>query len=108
MSKGLRSVFSAEQKLRRKYAKAGVATIQQRMADLRAAETLDTMRFVPGKCEELRHTAGYVLSLRLDGPWRLLFEPCHDPVPLHSGGNLDWTRVTRITILGIEDYHAKK
>jgi len=104
----LRRTFNTEKRLRHGYAKAGLKTIQERMADLRAAETLDVMKYLPGNCEELRHTEGHVLSLRLDGPWRLLFEPYHNPVPQHPGGNLDWTRVTRIRILGIEDYHARK
>jgi len=41
----------------------------------------------------------------LDGPYRLIFEPAHDPLPLDENGSLDWARVTAIRILLIEDYH---
>ncbi|MCL2266890.1 MAG: hypothetical protein FWC17_03890 [Treponema sp.] len=46
-----------------------------------------------------------MLSVDLDHPYRLLFVPDHDPVPLKSDGGLDWKQVTAITITEIEDTH---
>lgn len=42
----------------------------------------------------------------LDGPYRLIFEPADDPVPTKDDGGLDWSRVTTIRALGVEDTHA--
>ncbi len=41
----------------------------------------------------------------LDHPYRLIFIPDHGPVPRHEDGGLDWSLVTAITILGVEDTH---
>ncbi len=45
------------------------------------------------------------LSLDLDHPYRLIFEPNHDPRPLRAEGDLDWSLVTSVRINGVEDTH---
>jgi proteic killer suppression protein len=77
----------------------------RRLDDLRAASTLAVMQTLPGRCHELTANLKGVLALDLDGPYRLLFEPAHDPVPIDADGRLDWNLVTAVRILGIEDYH---
>ncbi len=41
---------------------------------------------------------------RLHGPYRLIFEPPEDATRKPDGG-LDWSAVTAINVLDIEDYH---
>lgn len=43
--------------------------------------------------------------LRTDA-YRLIFIPDHDPVPRLKDGGLDWSKVTAIKILGVEDTHG--
>ena len=38
-------------------------------------------------------------------PYRLVFEPDHDPVPRTADGGIDIDRVTAITIMEVVDYH---
>lgn len=38
-------------------------------------------------------------------PYRLVFEPAHDPVPRTTDGGIDIDRVTAITIMEVVDYH---
>jgi proteic killer suppression protein len=45
------------------------------------------------------------LSLDLDHPYRLIFEPAHNPIPRKDDGGLDWSKVTAIIIIGVEDTH---
>jgi len=45
------------------------------------------------------------LSLDLDGPYRLIFKPAHDPVPAKPDGGLDWSGVTAVSILEVRDTH---
>ena len=45
-------------------------------------------------------------SMDLDQPYRLIFIPDHDPVPTLRDGGLDWSQVTAIKILGVEDTHG--
>jgi proteic killer suppression protein len=77
----------------------------RRLDQLRAAETLDVMRLLPGRCHELTGDRRGTLSVDLDGPYRLLFEPSNEPVPIKLDGGLDWSLVTAVRILGIEDTH---
>jgi hypothetical protein len=47
-----------------------------------------------------------VLSVDLDGPYRLIIQPMNIPLPQQPEGGLDWHRITAIKILGIEDTHG--
>lgn len=80
--------------------------IRQRLDDLRAANALYDMRNVPGNCHELGGDKSGWLSLDLDGPYRLLFEPANEPIPQKSDGGIDWKNITAVSIIGIEDTHG--
>jgi hypothetical protein len=45
-------------------------------------------------------------SVDVRHPFRLIFEPAHDPVPTKDDGGLDPAKVTRIRVLSVEDYHG--
>ena len=79
--------------------------IRQRLDDLRAATTLEDMRSLPGRCHELAGDRAGQLSLDLDHPHRLIFEPAHNPLPRKPDGGLDWTQITAIEIIDVEDTH---
>ena len=79
--------------------------LKQRLADLEAAETLEVMRYLSGRCHELKGDLSGQLAVDLVHPKRLVFEPDHDPIPKKPDGGLDWQRVTAITVLTIYDYH---
>lgn len=82
--------------------------IVRRIQELRAAQCLGDLwppYSGPGRCHELTGNRAGQLSLDLDHPYRLIFEPDHDPRPLRPEGGLDWPRVTRVRILGVEDTH---
>lgn len=83
----------------------GARRIRRRLDDLRAAENLEVMRRLPGRCHELKAERAGILSLDLRHPNRLLFEPADEPVPVKPDGGLDWTGVTTVRILGVEDTH---
>lgn len=80
--------------------------LQRRLDDLRAAEDLATMRTLPGRCHELRENLAGMLSIDLDGPYRLIFEPATEPIPRRGDGGLDWKRVRAVRICGVEDTHV--
>jgi len=72
---------------------------------MRATPTLEAMRNLPGRCHELRGNRAGPLSIDLDGPYRLLFKVGDNPIPLKPDGGLDWTKVTTIVVLGVENKH---
>lgn len=61
------------------------------MDDLVAALTLEEFRNLPGRCHELHSDRAGQLSLDLDGPYRLIFEPADDPIPTKPDGGLEWS-----------------
>jgi plasmid maintenance system killer protein len=84
--------------------------IRIRMKELRAAESLMDFwppKSPPGRCHELtKGQKSGQLSVDLDHPYRLIFTPDHDPVPTRKEGGLDWSQITSIKILGVEDTHG--
>ena len=60
----------------------------------------------PGRCHELIGDRGGQLSLDLDHPYRLIFEPANDPIPCKTDGGLEWKDVTAVEIVGVEDTHG--
>lgn len=77
----------------------------RRLDDLKAADDLNVLSTLPGRCHELKGDRHGQLSLDLDGPWRLIFLPADQPPALKPDGGMDWKNVRTIEILGIEDTH---
>ena len=106
----LAKTLNEEALLKRKHGAKRAKKIKMRLAELRAAESLKDFwppKSPPQRCHEL--TQGQrkgQLSVDLDHPYRLIFVPHHDPLPLLPDGGLDWSRVTAIKILGVEDTHG--
>lgn len=86
--------------------------IRIRMKELRAAASLSDFwppKSPPSRCHELtkgKRRGQFHLSVDLDHPYRLIFTPDHDPIPQLPDGGLDWSKVTAIKILGVEDTHG--
>ncbi len=105
----LEKMFNEGAVLERMHGVVRAKKIRTRLASLRAAESL--MDFWPPssgpeRCHELtRGKRRGQLSMDLDHPYRLLFVPAHDPVPVTPNGGLDWSRVDAVMIIGIEDTH---
>lgn len=80
--------------------------LRQRLMELKAASCLDDIyRIPPARCHELSGNRGGQLSVDLEHPYRLLFIPANDPIPIKEDDGLDWTKVTEIEIIEITDTH---
>ena len=81
--------------------------LANRLTVLRAASNLEQLRHAPGRFHELRGDRAGQFAADLDGPYRLIFQPVLTPQeePIHASGFV-WSRITRITILEITDYHG--
>jgi proteic killer suppression protein len=64
------------------------------------------MRGLPGRCHELTGDKPGQLALNVSGNYRLIFEPADASIERKPDGGLDWTKVTAVRILGVEDYHG--
>ena len=109
-TKKLEKAFNEGKQLEAVHGKKRAQKIRIRMSELRAAENLQDFwppLSPPGRCHELTGgRRGGQLSVDLDHPYRLLFVPDHNPLPEREEGGLDWSQVTAITIIGVEDTHG--
>ncbi len=102
----LAKICNSEKKLRGEHGPRMAALIQQRLAELRAADTLEDMRSLPGaRCHELKGDLAGHLAVDLVHPDRLVFKPDHDPIPVKDDGGINWDEITAVEVIGMRDYH---
>lgn len=96
----------SEKKLRvRTWGPEGAKKIALRLQQIQAAAVLEDMKRLPGRCHELSGSRVGTLAVDVHHPCRMIFRPTENPAPLKDDGGLDWSKVDRITILEITDYH---
>jgi len=79
--------------------------LQARLADLLAAPSVAELPQAD-RPHPLKGDRAGEFALDLVHPKRLVFEPDHNPVPRKDDGGIDWSRVTRVCIIWIGDYHG--
>ena len=95
-----------EKSIMRNYGTDNGRRICQRLADLMAAENLETLRLLPQlRVHELTGDRAGQISVDVKHPYRLLILPDHDEAPRKPDGGLDWKRVNKVKILEIVDTH---
>lgn len=79
----------------------------RRLTALHAAANLEELRNAPGRLHPMTGDRVGQLSLDLQGPYRLYFEPLvsEEETPDPSGG-LVWSEITHVRVLYIGDPHA--
>jgi len=91
--------------LKAEYGPRMAGLIQERLASLVAADNLEVMRALPGRCHGLVGDLQGYLAIDLVHPNRLVFKPVDDPLPQSKGGGLDWSGVRSVEVWRIGDYH---
>ena len=103
----LKRIVSSERLLIREFGSRNGRLIMRRMGVLAAAESLaDVPNQRPERCHQLEGARKGQFAVDIQQPFRIVFEPYHEPAPLTEEGGLDLSRITRIRILNIEDYHG--
>ncbi len=78
----------------------------RRLDELHAAENLAMLAALPqAHTHEMSGNRKGQLSVDVKQPYRLFFEPAHDPLPRKPDGGLDWEQVTAVRIIEVEDPH---
>jgi proteic killer suppression protein len=102
----LEKIFNSDQALKQKFGARMAKVIAMRMAVLRNAQTLTMVSVVkPERRHQLHHKRDEQFAVDLVQPYRLVFEPNHNPIPRKPDGGIDTDQVTAITIVEVIDYH---
>lgn len=102
----LKKTFDSEKDLKRAYGDRMARAIMRRLAVLKNAGTLALVPTLsPDRLHLLTGNRHGQYAVDLVHPYRLVFKPNHDPVPLKEDGGIDKERVTKITIREVVDYH---
>lgn len=102
----LKKIFNSEKELVRAYGAEKAAVIKKRMAFLRSASNIYRVPVTPPFLRhQLKGKYKGCFAVNVKHPFRLIFRPVNDPLPVMDNGALDLTRVTDIEIIAMEDYH---
>ena len=102
----LQKVCCSEAECRKKFGQNS-AKIMLRLSELAAAETLADMSRLPAaRCHPLGGDRNGQFAVDLKHPHRLVFEIANNPVHQKGDGGIDLTKVTKIRIIEIGDYHG--
>lgn len=113
----LQKLCESKSKLQKEFGSEAAKKLPARLADLRSAGNVSEL--VVGKPHPIEpHTTGgqkfrkafkgydYLFSLRIHDKNRLVFQSIETPPPLKDSGEIDWSKVTKVCIVYIGDYHA--
>lgn len=78
---------------------------QMRLGDLDSADTLEDVRNLPGRYHELKGDRKGRWACDLDHPYRLVFVPHEEPIPVDDHGSYVWIEIKGVEIIEITDYH---
>ncbi len=89
----------------REYGPECAKKLKLRLTQLSAAVTLEDLRNASGRCHELTGNRSHQLSLDLQGPYRLIFEPADHEGTAKDDGGIDWSLVHAVVIIEVVDTH---
>ena len=102
----LERTFNSARSLTRRYGDHMARVIKMRMAVLKNARSLSQVPATPpDRRHMLRGDRHEQYAVDLVHPYRLVFEPNHDPIPRMEDGGVNLDEVTAITVIDIVDYH---
>ena len=78
---------------------------KKRLDQIKAAKTLEDLRYAPGRFHELKENKKGQWACDLDHPYRLIFTPQENPIPTDDYGKYIWIEISGVEIIKIEDYH---
>jgi len=105
INKKLRKILENKNEIRKKYGTEMADKIMQRIDDIKCAENLKILMKLPGKHHPLTGDRNGQFACDLVQPYRLIYKPGNDPLPINDDGMLIYSKITIVEILEIVDYH---
>lgn len=93
--------------LKKKFGEKKAKKIGQRLYELRAAQILADVSYLPPtRCHLLTGDLAGKFAVDTVHPFRLIFEPAHHPIPHLPDGGIDRSQVTVVRIIDVDrNYH---
>jgi toxin HigB-1 len=106
--KKIRKLANDDRKALQKMGKIRAKLFKQRLDDLAGAINLEDVRHLPGNYHELTQNRKGQWACDLDQPYRLIFKPHENPIPISDNGQYLWQEIKGVEIIEIIDYHKSK
>ena len=97
-----------DRKCLREMGKLRANKFKVRLTQLRFAQTLEDVRYLPGNYHELIGNRKGQWACDLDQPYRLIFEPHEKPIPEDKNGRYIWFEIKGVEVIEIANYHKEK
>ncbi len=97
-----------DRKLVKEFGKLRADKIKVRLAQLRYATTLEEVRHLPGNYHELTGNRKAQWACDLDQPYRLIFTPHENPIPVNEHGQYVWKEIIGVEVIEVVNYHKDK
>lgn len=104
----LRKYANNDSLAKRKLGTIRAKLYKARLDDLHDAELLEELRHVPGNYHELTQNRKGQWACNLDQPYRLIFMPQENPIPIDEDGKYIWMEIKRVEIIEIKNYHKER
>jgi len=105
----LEKLCNNSKKLINKFGSATAKNISERLDLMKAALVLEDLRHAPGNYHVLKHDRHQQIAVSINKTDRIIFEPLEDPIPfLPDNVTLDWSKISNIIVIDIENYHKTK
>lgn len=107
-SKKLRKIANDDRKMLRELGSIRAKLFRRRLSQLRAAESLEDVRALPGNYHELTENRKGEWACDLDQPYHLIFTPQEGPIPTNNDVRYCWLEIKGVEIIEITNYHKNK
>lgn len=82
--------------------------LRRRLTQLEDATNLEEIRNLPGNYHELTGNRKGQWGCDLDQPYRLVFFPHENPIPINEDGQFIWLEISGVEVIEIINYHKEK
>ena len=106
--KKLEKLANDDRKILKELGKIRATILRRRLTQLEDAITLEEVRNLPGNYHELKNDRKGQWSCDLDQPYRLVFTPHENPIPINADGQYIWLEITGVEVIEIINYHKEK
>ena len=103
----LEQLANDDRKMIRELGKIQATILRRRLTQLEDAKTLEDVRNLSGNYHELKNNRKGQWGCDLDQPYRLVFTPQENPIPINTDGQYIWLEITGIIVIEIINYHKE-